>query len=198
MSDKNDVDLSQVDISFLEHYGVKGMKWGVRRSQAELDRAAGRKPSKATQSKPEAEYRKPKAKKPKPEKKQSSFKMARDRAAAKLGERIKARKENKKRNKPGSLSVKDLSTRELQEITKRIELERKFHQLTAVEKKTMANRVETFVRYANLANNTVSTSRNLASNAATVLATIERTNSGGLASVLGDFVPKGSGKRRKV
>lgn len=26
----------------LEHYGVKGMKWGVRRSQAELDRAAGR------------------------------------------------------------------------------------------------------------------------------------------------------------
>ena len=26
----------------LEHYGVKGMRWGVRRSQAELDRAAGR------------------------------------------------------------------------------------------------------------------------------------------------------------
>lgn len=26
----------------LYHYGVKGMKWGVRRSQDELDRAAGR------------------------------------------------------------------------------------------------------------------------------------------------------------
>ena len=26
----------------LLHYGVKGMRWGVRRSQAELDRAAGR------------------------------------------------------------------------------------------------------------------------------------------------------------
>ena len=26
----------------LEHYGVKGMKWGVRRTQAQLDRAAGR------------------------------------------------------------------------------------------------------------------------------------------------------------
>ena len=30
----------------LMHYGIKGMKWGVRRSQKELDRAAGRKPSK--------------------------------------------------------------------------------------------------------------------------------------------------------
>lgn len=27
---------------FLEHYGIKGMKWGVRRSRAELDRVAGR------------------------------------------------------------------------------------------------------------------------------------------------------------
>lgn len=29
-----------------EHAGVKGMRWGVRRSQAQLDRAAGRKPNK--------------------------------------------------------------------------------------------------------------------------------------------------------
>jgi hypothetical protein len=32
----------------LEHYGIKGMKWGVRRDQATLDRAAGRKPRKET------------------------------------------------------------------------------------------------------------------------------------------------------
>lgn len=33
----------EVDIRFLEHYGVKGMKWGVRRDQSTLDRKAGRK-----------------------------------------------------------------------------------------------------------------------------------------------------------
>lgn len=33
---------SLLDKTELEHYGVKGMKWGVRRSQRELDRAAGR------------------------------------------------------------------------------------------------------------------------------------------------------------
>lgn len=31
----------------LEHYGIKGMKWGVRRSQEELDRLAGRTPRKS-------------------------------------------------------------------------------------------------------------------------------------------------------
>lgn len=34
----------------LAHYGVKGMKWGVRRSQAELDRAAGRTPRRKSKS----------------------------------------------------------------------------------------------------------------------------------------------------
>lgn len=37
--------VQMTDEEFLQHYGVKGMKWGVRRSQAELDRAAGRRSS---------------------------------------------------------------------------------------------------------------------------------------------------------
>lgn len=37
-------DLENLD-DVVIHYGVKGMKWGVRRSQAALDRAAGRRQS---------------------------------------------------------------------------------------------------------------------------------------------------------
>ena len=34
-----------MELNSIFHYGVKGMKWGVRRSQAQLDKSAGRKTS---------------------------------------------------------------------------------------------------------------------------------------------------------
>lgn len=42
----------------LIHYGVKGMKWGVRRSQAQLDRAAGRTPSRKQKPRKEVAVKK--------------------------------------------------------------------------------------------------------------------------------------------
>ena len=49
-----DLDILEAEIvseGDLEQYGVKGMKWGVRRSQAQLDRAAGRKQKRAARKK---------------------------------------------------------------------------------------------------------------------------------------------------
>lgn len=45
----------------LAHYGVLGMKWGVRRSQAQLDRAAGRTSRRQARKDAKAAKRKPKS-----------------------------------------------------------------------------------------------------------------------------------------
>lgn len=43
-------DLKNHPVSAIEHHGVLGMKWGVRRSQATLDRLSGRSRSRASDS----------------------------------------------------------------------------------------------------------------------------------------------------
>jgi hypothetical protein len=37
MSFQNEIDVGEVLGDFIEHYGVKGMRWGVRRSQTQRD-----------------------------------------------------------------------------------------------------------------------------------------------------------------
>lgn len=45
---QSETDFEALDNHFLEHFGVKGMKWGVRRSAAQLSRAKqGRKSAKS-------------------------------------------------------------------------------------------------------------------------------------------------------
>lgn len=42
---------TETQLEILEHYGIKGMKWGVRRDQRTLDRIAGRKTSEGSSKK---------------------------------------------------------------------------------------------------------------------------------------------------
>ena len=98
----------------LMHYGVKGMKWGVRRSQRQLDRAAGRKPSKSTTKRV-------------------------NKISQKL-EKKKAALEKKERKKN---PTKGMSDTELRETLNRMQMERQYTQLTKTEKSNGRKAAET-------------------------------------------------------
>jgi hypothetical protein len=97
----------------LEHYGIKGMKWGVRRSREQLARARGDGPvqkARAKRSAKKAEIAKRRA--PSPEAKEKADALA------------KAKKDG----------VHTLSNKELQALNKRLNLEKNYKELTTKPK----------------------------------------------------------------
>ena len=189
------IDLNEEDyeIEFLEHYGVKGMKWGVRRTQAQLDRAAGR-PVRKSSSSGSSNTKKKKSsggsggssssKKSSSSSGSSESKKKRPNAAQRagkaVGERIKKRRETRNKNKAlaklASRPVSDLTTQELRDITQRLQLERQYAQLTATEKKGAKAAFDKVLSGAKVLNEVASTGTNLYNNGKKIMAITQELN----------------------
>lgn len=92
----------------LEHYGIKGMKWGVRRTDAQLARARGKK-----------------------------FKETPKNMQSKDAKKAKSVKEKVK-----TQGIDALSNDELQELTRRINLESNYNRLSEPTKKKGKSKVK--------------------------------------------------------
>lgn len=184
------VNLNEEDyeIKFLEHYGVKGMKWGVRRTQEQLDRAAGRPVRKSSSSKDPkkanlSSYTPGKKKKSSGGSSSNKSKKARlgsytpdkkkklnpaQRAGKAIGEKLAKRRETRRKNnelaKLASRPVSDLTTEELRQVTQRLQLERQYTQLTQTEKTGAKAKVDKVLAGAKFLNEVATTGTNLYTN----------------------------------
>lgn len=88
----------KADNNYLEHHGIKGMKWGVRRTKAQLGYKVG--------------FRKKKKK-------------------SEESKDTKSENQNKKTSKKKSKSVKDMSDEELRAKINRLEMEKRYRDLSS-------------------------------------------------------------------
>ena len=100
--------------NYLSHYGVKGMKWGIRRTEAQLARARGG----------------------------SRFPLF---GKKKKSAKPSAKKASSSDSKPKKDSIKDLSDDELRKRISRLEMEKKYKDLSSSSEQAKSNKGRAFV-----------------------------------------------------
>lgn len=147
MGDEQALAFVQSDAAddFLEHYGIKNMKWGIRRSRKELQKARGVKPwEKAAKSvkckvKERKEVRDHEKRLNKPVSKLSAREIRLETARAERENELKrARSGSTQQNQSsGKISNKrpsQMSTDELQQMINRLRLEQQYAELTSQQR----------------------------------------------------------------
>ena len=147
MGDEQALAFVQSDAAddFLEHFGIKGQKWGIRRSERELQKARGVKPwEKAAKKvkrsiKERKEVRDHEKRLNKPVSKLSAREIRLETARAERENELKrarsgATQQNQSSGKISNKRPSQMSTDELQQMVNRLRLEQQYAELTSQQR----------------------------------------------------------------
>lgn len=144
MGDEQALAFVQSDTAddFLEHFGIKGQKWGIRRSERELQKARGVKPwEKAAKSvkrkvKERKEVRDHEKRLNKPVSKLSAREIRLETARAERENELKRARSgsNQSSGKVSNKRPSQMSTDELQQMVNRLRLEQQYAELTSQQR----------------------------------------------------------------
>lgn len=147
MGDEQALAFVQSDAAddFLEHFGIKGQKWGIRRSERELQKARGVRPwEKAAKSvkrkiKERKEVRDHEKRLSKPVSKLSAREIRLETARAERENELKrvrsgSTQQNQSGGKVSNKRPSQMSTDELQQMVNRLRLEQQYAELTSQQR----------------------------------------------------------------
>lgn len=152
MGDEQALAFVQSDAAddFLEHFGIKGQKWGIRRSERELQKARGVKPwEKAVKNvkrsvKERKEVRAHEKRLNKPVSKLSAREIRLETKRAEQENELKrvrsgATQQNQSSGKVPNKRPSQMSTDELQQMVNRLRLEQQYAELTSQQRQKKQN-----------------------------------------------------------
>lgn len=152
MGDEQALAFVQSDTAddFLEHFGIKGQKWGIRRSEKELQKARGVRPwEKAVKKvkrsiKERKEVRDHEKRLSKPVSKLSAREIRLETKRAERENELKRARSGSTQQDQSSGKISNkrpsqMSTDELQQMVNRLRLEQQYAELTSAQRKTHQN-----------------------------------------------------------